>query len=360
MAAIQKRINASGETSFHVRVRLRGHPTQTCTFSRLTDAREWVQQTETAIREGRYFKTVEAKKHTVAELIDRYLKVLEQRKPKRCEDVRPYLEWWRDQIGAYLLSNVTRAMIIEKRDILTQGTVINKKLKSPKTKLRTPATANRYMVALSTAFTMAVNEWEWLQDHPMHRIAKLPEPRGRVRFLSDDERTALLAACQQINSKHLYCLVVLALSTGARHGELINLRWSDVDFKRNVIVLHDTKNKERRVLPLAHHALELIVERYQSRDAVTDLVFPSPYDPKRHWESQASWKTAVDKAELKDFRFHDLRHSAASYLAMNGASLAEIAEVLGHKTLAMVKRYAHLSEAHTAGVVARMNQNIFG
>jgi integrase len=362
MATIQKRANAEGETSFRVRIRLRGQPMQTCTFHRLTDAREWAQQTEAAIREGRYFKTAEAKKHTVAELIDRYLKILQQRKPQRYEGVKPYLFWWRDQIGVYLLSEVTRAMIIEKRDILTQGNVINKKITKSKRapKLRSPATANRYMVALSTAFTMAVNEWEWLQDHPMGRIAKLQEPRGRVRFLDDDERAKLLDACRQVNSKHLYFLVVLALSTGARHGELITLHWRNVDFKRNVIVLHDTKNKERRVLPLAHHALELIVARYQSRDAVTDLVFPSPYDPKRPWESQASWKTAVDKAGLEDFRFHDLRHSAASYLAMNGASLAEIAEVLGHKTLAMVKRYAHLSEAHTAKVVERMNQKIFG
>jgi len=362
MATIQKRTNSTGGISFHVRVRLRGHPTQTSTFARLTDAREWVQQTETAIREGRYFKTVEAKKHTIAEMIDRYLKTIQQRKPQRAKAVQPYLGWWHDQLGRYLLSDVTRAMIIEKREVLMQGFVINKKVKrsTRKPKLRTSATANRYMVALSTAFTMAVNEWEWLQDHPMHRIAKLPESRGRVRFLDDDERGRLLEACRQVNSKHLYCMVVLALSTGARHGELINLRWRDVDFKRNVIVLHDTKNKERRVLPLAHHALELIVARYQSRDAVTDLVFPSPYDPMRHWESNGAWKVAVEKAELKDFRFHDLRHSAASYLAMNGASLAEIAEVLGHKTLAMVKRYAHLSEAHTAGVVARMNQNIFG
>ena len=362
MATIQKRTTAEGDTSFHVRVRLRGQPTQTCTFARLTDAREWAQQTETAIREGRYFKTVEAKKHTVAEMIDRYLKVIAQRKPKRYEGVRPYLDWWKAQIGPYLLSDISRALVIEKRDLLIQGPVINKKLTKPKRppKLRSPGTANRYMVALSTAFSMAVNEWEWLQDHPMRGIAKLPEPRGRVRFLDDDERKNLLAACQQINSEHLHFLVVLALSTGARHGELINLRWRDVDFKRNVITLHDTKNNERRILPLAHQALEMMRERHAARTLATDLVFPSPYDPKRHWESQASWKTALDKAGIKDFRFHDLRHSAASYLAMNGASLAEIAEVLGHKTLVMVKRYAHLSEAHTAKVVERMNQNIFG
>ena len=361
MATIQKRINADGNTSFHVRIRLRGQPTQTSTFARLTDARDWVQQTETAIREGRYFKTVEAKKHTVAEMIDRYLKVAEQRKPQRAKAVKPYLAWWKEQIGPYLLSDITRSLIIEKRELLTQGLVINKKVQRPtrKPKLRSSATANRYMVALSTAFTMAVNEWEWLQDHPLQRIAKLPESRGRVRFLDDGERTSLLEACRGINSPHLHFLVVLALSTGARHGELISLRWRNVDLKRNVIVLHDTKNKERRVLPLAHHALEMIRERHQARTLVTDLVFPSPQDPKRAWQSNAAWKTAIEKAGITDFRFHDLRHSAASYLAMNGASLAEIAEVLGHKTLAMVKRYAHLSEAHTAKVVERMNVSIF-
>jgi hypothetical protein len=93
MATIQKRLNSKGEASFHVRVRLRGHPVQTCTFQRLTDAREWGKQTETAIREGRYFKTAEAKKHTVAEMIDRYLKTIEQRKPKRYVSVKAMLGW---------------------------------------------------------------------------------------------------------------------------------------------------------------------------------------------------------------------------------------------------------------------------
>lgn len=139
MATIQKRLNIKGETSFHVRVRLRGHPVQTCTFTRLTDAREWGKQTETAIREGRYFKTAEAKKHTVAELIDRYLKIIEQRKPQRYNSVKAMLFWWHDQIGSYLLSDVTRALLIEKREILVQGNVINKKLKRSKhTKQRTP------------------------------------------------------------------------------------------------------------------------------------------------------------------------------------------------------------------------------
>ena len=92
---------------------------------------------------------------------------------------------------------------------------------------------------------------------------------------------------------------------------------------------------------------------------MTTLVFPDPTGT-RPADIRAAWQDAVRRAGIENFRFHDLRHSAASYLAMNGASLLEIAEVLGHKTLAMVKRYAHLSEAHTRGVVERMNRAVFG
>lgn len=194
----------------------------------------------------------------------------------------------------------------------------------------------------------------------MRKISKLPEPRGRVRFLDDAEREQLLESCKASPSPYLHTLVVLALSTGARQGELLNLRWCDVDWQRRVITLHDTKNKERRLLPLAHYALQLMEEHNKVRNIASDLVFPSPSNPIRPWNSRPSWLSALQKANIKNFRFHDLRHSCASYLAMNGASLAEIAEVLGHKTLAMVRRYAHLSEAHTAKVVQSMNERIFG
>ena len=142
-------------------------------------------------------------------------------------------------------------------------------------------------------------------------------------------------------------------------NEIMSLKWPDVDLNRKAITLHDTKNKERRVLPLAGHALELIKEHNRVRRIDSDLVFPSPHNPKEPYKIRAAWNAAIERAAVENFRFHDLRHSAASYLAMNGASLAEIAEVLGHKTLSMVKRYAHLSEAHTHSVVASMNEKIF-
>lgn len=351
MASIETRKNSDGATSYRVKVRIKGHPTQTATFERKTDAKEWASQTERIIKDGLFFKTAESKKHTLSELIDRYLADLQKHTPKRYADAKPLLNWWKCELGAYALSEISKPRIIEKRENLLNT-------KGRNNKLRAPSTVNRYMTALSHAFTVAVNQWEWLEEHPMKKIGKLPEPKGRVRFLDDNERQALLKECE--GSTKLYLLVVLALSTGARHGELIKLQWQDVDFKRKVIVLHETKNGERRILPMVNHAHQLMHEHNRIRNIASGLVFPSRQNPKEPWNSRSAFENAVKRAGIDNFRFHDLRHSAASYLAMNGASLAEIAEVLGHKTLQMVKRYAHLSEAHTASVVERMNQKIFG
>ncbi|MBP9691911.1 MAG: site-specific integrase [Alphaproteobacteria bacterium] len=353
MATIETRRNADGTTGYRAKVRLKGFPSESATFERKTDAKEWAKQTEASMRQGRHFKTSEAKKHTVGELIDRYLREIEKKNPQRFVTVKLLLGWWKREIGVYLLSDVSRALITEQRDKLlnTRGHNVER---------RSNSTVNRYMTALGNAFTVATNEWEWMKENPMRKISKLSEPRGRVRFLDDDERERLLEACKASANPYLHTLVVLALSTGARQGELLNLRWSDVDWQRRVITLHDTKNKERRLLPLAHYALHLMEEHNKVRNIASDLVFPSPSRPMKPWDSRTSWVSVLKKANIQDFRFHDLRHSCASYLAMNGASIAEIAEVLGHKTLQMVKRYAHLSEAHTAKVVQRMNERIFG
>ena len=191
-------------------------------------------------------------------------------------------------------------------------------------------------------------------------MSKPKEPRGRVRFLSDDERERLLDACRESDNPLLYTIVVLALSTGARKMEIMNLRWGDVDFQRKMIVIHDTKNGDRRSLPLTGHAFDLIKRMSTLRRIDTDLLFNSYRNALQPMTIRGHWCKALDEAKVSDFTFHDLRHSAASYLAMNGASLAEIAEVLGHRSFDMVKRYAHLSEQHTVNVVTKMNKAVFG
>ena len=350
MANFEKRITREGKNVVRVRVRLKGFPTETATFDRLTDAKRWASKIETDIREGRHFKTTEAKRHTLAELIDRFLRdTLPKKSEAMQRDQWRHLIWWKNQIGERLLADVTPSLLAEYRDRLSKG----------EGRPRSPATVVRYMAALSHAFTIAVKEWEWLDDSPLRKVSKPKEPRGRVRFLSDDEREILLATCKKSQATYLYPLVVLALSTGARRGELLGLTWGDIDFKRKVAILHQTKNDERRALPLASHALDCVNKLAEIRRIDTNLLFPDEAG-KKPVEIRPAWERVLRESGIKNFKFHDLRHSAASYFAMNGASLAEIAEVLGHKTLQMVKRYSHLSEQHTADVVSRMNKKIFG
>ena len=350
MAYIQERTDSKGSLRYRVQIRLKGHPTQSATFQRKTDAKRWAQQTETAICEGRHFKAIEAKRHTLNQLIDRYLRDVAPAL-KSAGDRQRQLKWWKEQIGAYTLADITPALIVECRDRLAQGRTF-------RGDRRSPSTVNRYMAALSHAFTIGMKEWGWIEDNLFRKISTLKEPRGRVRFLDEEERRRLLEACKE-HSRQLYTIVVVAVSTGARKNEIMSLTWNQANVNRGLITLHDTKNNERRSIPLQGHALELVKEMAKIRRLDTDLLFPSHKSPDKPLSINTIWKRIVKKAALNDFRFHDLRHSAASYLAMNGASLAEIAEVLGHKTLQMVKRYSHLSEQHTAKVVARMNKQIF-
>ena len=353
MASFEERNLKNGKKVYRVRVRLKGYPTERATFDRLTDARKWAASIESSIREGRHFKTAEAKKHTLGEIVDRYLRdVLPIKSDSMQRDQGTQLGWWKDKIGNHLLSDVTPALIAEHRDLLLREIGM-------RGKKRSPASVARHMAALSHAYTIAIKEWGWIDDNPLRKVQKPKEPRGRVRFLSDEEREKLLESCKNSEEPALYAIVVLALSTGARKAEILNLTWADVDLKRKVSVLHQTKNDERRALPLAGLALVCVQDLAEFRRIDTRLLFPDK-SGKKPILIRAPWQKALKEAEIEDFRFHDLRHSAASYLAMSGASLAEIAEVLGHKTLQMVKRYSHLSEQHTAGVVEKMNKKFLG
>lgn len=338
------------KTRYRVVVRLKGFPTECATFPRKTDAEKWANKTENDMLEGRYFKYSEARHHTVSEMIDRYKNDVLPNKSERLRYERTYqLNYWKDEIGEKTLAEATPAVIAEVRDKLANTPARGKRKRSN-------ASVNRHLAALSAVFTLAVKEWMWLDDTPMRKVTKLTEPRGRVRFLSDDERKELLTACRDSHEPLLYPLVVVALSTGARQGELLSIRWSDVDFQRGLIRLENTKNNERRSVPLTGHAHDLVKDMASVRRIDTDLVFPFKGGKQG---VRVPWEKSRAEAKIKDFTFHDLRHTAASYLAMNGATLAEIAEVLGHKTLAMVKRYAHLTEQHTSKVVARMTERIF-
>lgn len=344
MANIQKRISKAGAVSYRVQVRLKGFPPESACFNRLTDARAWGSKTETDMRLGRHFGA--SKRHTFNELADEY--------QDHAKD-KPRLDYWRSVFGADSLDTITPARIGKQRDkLLTEDTLRctapatgdpDQDAKRVRAK-RTGATVNRYLANLSACLNYGVKTLQWIERNPCERIKRPAESKGRVRFLSDDERTALLATCKSHDD--LYLAVVLALSTGARQSEIMTLRFGQIDFKRKVIALHHTKNGESRAIPLVGAAFKLLQERAKVRNIADDRVFPASKLAKKSEfiDLRQPWEKAREAAGITDFHWHDLRHTAASYLAMSGVSLVEISKILGHRTMQMVSRYAHLSEGH--------------
>jgi integrase len=216
---------------------------------------------------------------------------------------------------------------------------------------RSGATLNRYLVALGALYTWARRNRLVPRgfESPTKHIEKHTESRGRVRYLSKDERERLLVACQGSAWPRLYLLVLMALTTGARRGELLGLRWKDVDLDRGEAIIGEdaateTKNGDARALILLPQvAAEL--QRFAPKDATKSdaLVFRSRLRPSQPYATAEAFRDAMKAAGLKNFRFHDCRHTAASYMAQSGASLLEIADTLGHRQLRMVQRYAHLN-----------------
>jgi integrase len=217
-----------------------------------------------------------------------------------------------------------------------------------------PSSVWRYMMYMQHVLDYAVAV-EWLETNPMLKIRKPSPGRGSVRFLNETELPTLLAACRESRQPLLYPIVVLALSTGARKQEICHVRWPEVDFTQGLLRLVKTKTHIPRSVPLLGEARTLLEQLAQQRRPEVPWVFPSP----RTAKSQpifidSSWASAVQKAGIPGFRFHDLRHTFASYCAMSGASLRDLAEVLGHKKMQHTMNYSHLMPSHTADMVARM------
>ncbi|MFI4907614.1 MAG: tyrosine-type recombinase/integrase [Steroidobacterales bacterium] len=366
MASIQRIVSPlTNAVSYRAQVRVKGRPAQSETFPNRKEAQQWAQSIETAIREGRHFPHAAARRTSFDALAKDYTEtVLAEFDEKERATRTRQLKWWAEQFAGLALAKITADTISQARDRLAGGTFARGKPRkdrktgetiAPKAYKRSGGTVNRYIACLSHALSFAVKERRLLDRNPVSDISRKKEPRGRTRFLTDDERAVLLDACAKSAWPALHTLVLLAITTGARKGELIRLKWSDVDLKKGRALVRETKNDEQRTLPLAGKALDALRELRLQNSARSEHVFPQPSGlpgPYEHFD--AHWYAAIEAAGISDFHFHDLRHTTASMLAAQGASLLEIADVLGHKTLAMVKRYSHLVVDHKAKVIEKM------
>ena len=347
MGSIRKYIGKKGRVSYHAEVRLKNSPVQRQVFRTATQAQEWINRAEIAIKDGCCQQTNESRRKTLGDAIDRFIQQVLSRHPKRQKKQTQLLTWWKEQLGRALLKDVQPSLIAQARDQLLSETTARKAL-------RTPSTVNRYLAALSRVLSVAVNEWQWLPESPMKKVGKLRENKARDRLLSSEEMSRLLAACEASSSPFLYVYVRILLLTGFRHGECIALKWSDIDFERKRITIPETKNGSQHVLPLISDLENILQEHMRvSAHLSSELLFPAvrPHSKSGLYEIRKPFLKALEEAGITNFRIHDLRHAAASNMAMSGASQGEIMAFLNHKSPQMTRRYQHYSLQHLANVM---------
>ena len=201
-----------------------------------------------------------------------------------------------------------------------------------------PSTVNRNLAVLRRALNVAV-DWDLLRENPARRLKPYRENNQRLRFLTQGEVARLLAECRCSRNELLEPLAALALNTGARKEELLGLRWADVSFEARTIAFPTTKNSERRDIPLNKAAFAVLSRLHRSTGNDTHAF---SRNGKRVEDVRGAWESAVRRAGIEDFVFHDTRHCYASAAVQAGMDLYRLQRILGHKTQLMVQRYAHL------------------
>lgn len=350
MAEIRKRIKKNGKPTYTAIVRITGHPTTTKTFSRITEAKEWASRTESEIKENINFPKRKAQKYTVADVIDRFIEFeLPKKKPGAQTEFKMVLNWYKKEIGRYYLSGITTKILVDCREKLSKKhkeTPIKGQQARETEKTLSPATINKYMTYMRVVFSYCVNDLDILDINPMSKVKKLAVDNARKRFLEPKEIKKLLDNCKNTDYE-LYLCVLIALLTGARKSEVLHLTWATVDFEHKMFYFLNTKNGDDRGEPM-HELLYEELKKYKNQNKVrrlkNDYLFMTTDGKPKESLIGKLFPKVVKQCGIEDFRFHDLRHTQASWQAMSGVSQPITQKTLGHKSPAMTNRYSHLRD----------------
>lgn len=352
MATIQKR----GPYQWRVMVRRKGHPTQSRTFEIKADAEAWARAIENEMDRGMFVSRAEAESTTLAECLERYLKEVTPRKKSARQEAMKARNLLRHPISSLYMANVHGSDIAKYRDErLALG--------------KAPSTVLKEMALISHLFSVAQREWgmESLRN-PVSLVSKPRVSNQRDRRLLPGEEERLLAACApQFHNANIWLkpLVVLALETAMRKGELLALRWRDIDFNKRMLKCRNKDPKGNtlfRHVPLSTRAIETLnaLPRsvdgrvFQTSENAIKLAFPRACKRAcEHVHEHASGKQKpCDCPGIEGLRFHDLRHEATSRFVESGLFTdLQVASITGHKTLQMLKRYTHLRNADLADLL---------
>ncbi len=333
MASIFKRKTITGST-WRAVIRLKGFPTTGQTFDRKQEAEDWANETERKIKSGRFNFSRHKNKNTFSLLMERYTAdgALEHHRSVR--DTLRHLEYWNQRIGSYALCHINSELISKERKCLLETDTTHGKK-------RTPGTVNRYFSTLSSILTYAVKHLHWIDQNPCNKLLKLKESSGRDRYLSDEEAILLLQVCKEHHHPYIYAIVLIALTTGAGKGEILGLQWDDIDFESQMTYVKVTKNGRPRSLPLVDVVIQELNHLKKLKKTHHTCVFPGQ-TAFRQLDIRSVWSDIPEQANIQSFKFHDLRHSFATFAARQGASNLELATAMGHRSLQMLQRYSIL------------------
>ena len=316
MATIRKR-----KDKYQALVRLSSHPTVSKTFTLKSDARTWARETEIQIQKGNFDTAYKPIKETLRGILERYLiEVTPKKKSPEVEAIK-IKRLLREPIAARPFSSLKPFHFVEFRD--------------ERSKKVSGTTTLKDLALLSHAIEIATKEWGLpLNANPVRQITKPKQNKPRNRRLEDNEEERLLRFCSQSQNHWLLPVVLMAIETAMRRGEILGLTWTDVEMEKRTLHLPITKNGDSRMVPLSIRAGQVLDGL--PRD-ITGKVFPVTTMALR-----GLWDRACKRANIEDLNFHDLRHEATSRFFEKGLNVIEVASITGHKDPSMLMRYTHL------------------
>lgn len=348
MVRYNKRENKKG-VSYQAIIRVKGYETLCKTFKLKSDAQTWAEPIEIAMKKGTYkeFEQNDSGIETVAQLIDYFDQNVAKIRYSHYEKYSALFLWWKNHIGNIKVRELSTSMLTSCKNIL-----INEKIRKGKTETKRKAnTINKYLMCISAVLTYAVNELEIIDANPMSKVKTLKKPNGRVKFLSDEQIQTLAQKCKEYSPK-VFLFFMLLLKTGGRYDEVRHLQVKDIDRQNSRVYFLDTKNGTHRGVHIDNYMLNLIDEYMKENKIESGYIFTASRQGAELAYLKGTLEGIITDAGLEDFHIHDIRHTTASILAKNGASLIEIAEILGQKSLTVAKIYSHLTKKHTEDLLA--------
>ena len=280
----------------------------------------------TQVAEGKWFERQPDDNKTFSEMIEKYMSEYSILKASSSSlRDRGIAKLLLSYFGDYYLKDISPSLIIDYKSFRRKkGTL--------------PATIERELSLMKRAFNLAVKEWEWCKDNPVSRVSRERFNNQIERWLTHEEESSFMAACPDGFKE----IIIFALNTGMRQGEILNLEWPHVDLFRKTVTITRSKNGERRTIPLNQSALEVLKSKAKVRHIKSHYIFTSQNGTRIDQANLLKvFYQALKKSNVLKFRFHDLRHTFATRLVQANVDLYTVSKLLGHKDIKMSQRYSH-------------------